>query len=127
VADVSGKTLKDAIREMVDEHARIMTDDYPAYNGIGQEFAGGHETVCHSTKEYVRDDIHTNTAESSFALIKRGLMGIYHSVSKEYLHRYLWQFDFMWNARMMNDGERTALAIKLAEGKRLMYKPSIAT
>jgi transposase-like protein len=125
VADVSGATLKGAIREMVDQQARIMTDDYPAYNGIGKEFAGGHESVCHSTREYVRGDIHTNTAESSFALVKRGLMGIYHSVSKEYLHRYLWQFDFMWNARKMNDGERTIMAIKLAEGKRLMYKQPI--
>jgi len=122
VADVSGKTLKGAIREMVDSNARILTDDFKVYDGIGQEFAGGHETVCHSTKEYVRGDIHTNTAESSFALLKRGIMGIYHNVSKEYLHRYLWQFDFMWNARKMNDGERTIMAIKLAEGKRLMYK-----
>jgi hypothetical protein len=122
VADVSGNTLKGAIREMVDQQARVITDDFPAYNGIGKESAGGHETVCHSTKEYVRGDIHTNTAESSFALVKRGIMGIYHSVSKEYLHRYLWQFDFMWNARKMNDEERTITAIKLAEGKRLMYK-----
>jgi transposase-like protein len=126
VADVSGATLKGAIREMVDQNARIMTDDFPAYNGIGQEFAGGHEVICHSTKEYVRGDIHTNTAESSFALVKRGLMGIYHSVSKEYLHRYLWQFDFMWNARKMNDGERTAMAMKLAEGKRLVYRQPVA-
>jgi len=122
VADVSGRTLKNAIRGLVDGQSRIVTDDYPAYNGIGREFAGGHETVCHTTKEYVRGDIHTNTAESSFALLKRGITGIYHSVSKEYLHRYLWQFDFLWNARKMNDGERTALAIGLAEGKRLMYR-----
>ena len=108
LTDVTGKTLKGAIREMVDESSRVMTDDFPAYNGIGQEFAGGHEVICHSTKEYVRGDIHTNTAESSFSLVKRGLMGIYHSVSKEYLHRYLWQFDFLWNGRRMNDGERTA-------------------
>ncbi len=123
---MSGKTLKGAIREMVDQQARIMTDDFLSYNGIGNEFAGGHDAVAHSTQEYVRGDIHTNTAESSFALVKRGIMGIYHSVSKEYLHRYLWQFDFMWNGRKMNDGERTILAIKLAEGKRLMYKSSEA-
>ncbi len=122
VADVSRNTLKSAIRELVDQQARIMTDDFPAYRGIGKGFAGGHEMICHSTKEYVRGDIHTNTAESSFALIKRGLMGIYHNVSKEYLHRYLWQFDFMWNARRMNDGDRTVMAIKLAQGKRLRYK-----
>jgi hypothetical protein len=41
---------------------------------------------------------------------------------REYLHRYLWQFDFMWNTRKMNDGERTVLAMKSAEGKRLMYQ-----
>jgi len=122
VTDVSGRTLKGAIREMVDKQARIFTDDLPSYIGIGADFAGGHHTVAHSTKEYVRGDIHTNTAESSFALLKRGIMGIYHSVSKEYLHRYLWQFDFLWNARKLNDGERTEVAIKLAEGKRLMYK-----
>lgn len=122
VADVTGDTLKGAIREMVDDQARIVTDDFPVYNGIGKEFAGGHGVVCHSTKEYVRGDIHTNTAESSFALLKRGITGIYHNVSREYLHRYLWQFDFLWNARNMNDGERTVVAIKAAEGKRLMYQ-----
>jgi len=127
VANVSGATLKSAIREIVDPQARLITDDFPAYTGIGSEYAGGHESVCHSTREYVRGDVHTNTAESSFAIIKRGLMGIYHSVSKKYLHRYLWQFDFLWNHRKMNDGERIAMAIQLAEGKRLMYRMDRAT
>ena len=63
-----------------------------------------------------------NTAESSFALVKRGIIGTYHNVSQRYLYRYLWQFDFVWNSRRMNDGERTILAVKAAEGKRLMYK-----
>jgi transposase-like protein len=125
VADVSGKTLKNAIRKLVDEQSRIMTDDFPAYDGIGLDFAGGHYTVAHRTKEYVRGDIHTNTAESSFAILKRGITGIYHSVSKEYLHRYLWQFDFLWNCRKMNDGDRTALAINLAQGRRLMYRAPV--
>jgi hypothetical protein len=110
---------------VVDYNARILTDDFPAYDGIGKEFAGGHRRVRHSKREYVRGTTHTNTAESSFAIIKRGIMGIYHNVSKEHLNRYLWQFDFIWNARKMNDGERTVLAIKLAEGKRLMYKEPI--
>jgi len=99
VADVTGETLKDAIREEVDGQARIITDDCYAYQGIGSEFAGGHDSVRHSTKEYVRGDVHTNTAESSFALVKRGITGIYHNVSREYLHRYIWQFDFIWNNR----------------------------
>jgi hypothetical protein len=67
--------------------------------------------------------VNTNTAESSFALVKRGIIGVYHNVSKEYLHRYLWQF-VVWNTRKMNDGERTIAAIQSAEGKRLTYKAS---
>lgn len=127
VANVTGKMLKAAICEIVDPQARLITDDYPAYTGIGSEYIGGHESICHSAREYVRGDVHTNTAESSFAIVKRGLMGIYHSVSKEYLHRYLWQFDFLWNHRNLNDGERTVLAIRSAEGKRLMYQTPMSS
>lgn len=120
VADVTGRTIKGAIREEVDRQAHLMTDEYIAYAGLGSEYAG-HETVCHATKEYASGDIHTNTAESSHALVKRGIVGIYHNVSHEYLHRYLWHFDFLWNNRQLNDGDRTALAIQAADGKRLRY------
>jgi hypothetical protein len=48
----------------------------------------------------------------------------HHNVSREYLHRYLWQYDFLWNNRKLNDGERTIAAVKSAEGKRLTYKGS---
>jgi transposase-like protein len=122
IADISGRTLRRAIRDLVNNRARIVTDDLPSYRGIGGEYEGGHHTVSHSTGEYVRGDIHTNTAESSFALMKRGLVGIYHSVSKQHLNRYIWQFDFLWNNRKLNDGERTIAAIQAAEGKRMMYK-----
>src|SRR5208282_5111186 len=125
VADVTAATLKAAIREEVDSRARIVTDEFSAYKGLEKEYAGGHETVSHATKEFARGDVHTNTAESSHALVKRGIVGIYHNVSREYLHRYLWQFDFMWNTRMLNDGERTVLAMKTAEGRRLTYRPSV--
>lgn len=121
VANVSGPTLKSAMRECVDKSARIMTDELGVYRGLSKEYSGGHAMVCHGAREYVRGDVSTNTAESSFALIKRGLMGIYHSVSKKHLHRYLAEFDFRWNTRKLNDGERTVLAIQGAQGKRLAY------
>jgi transposase-like protein len=126
IADVTGKTLKSALREMVDTDSRIMTDEYVAYKGLRSEFRGGHDRIRHGLKQYVRGDVHTNTVESSFALMKRGLHGIYHAVSRKYLHRYLWQFDFIWNHRHENDGERTISAIKAAEGKRVMYKSPVA-
>ena len=59
----------------------------------------------------------TNTIESSFALVKRGIIGTYHNVSHEYLHRYLWQFDFLWNRRKLNDGERTIAGNQSGGGK----------
>src|SRR5208283_3700847 len=59
VADVSAATLKSAIRECVDNQARIVTDEHLAYRGLGKEFAGGHETVNHGTREYARGDIWT--------------------------------------------------------------------
>jgi transposase-like protein len=121
VPNVHGETLKQAIREEIDRSARIISDEFGSYKGLGKEFAA-HETVRHATGEYVRGDVHTNTVESSHALLKRSIVGIYHNISREYLHRYLWQADFMWNARKMNDGERTILAIKSAEGKRMMYR-----
>jgi transposase-like protein len=122
VPNVTGETLKGEIRRMVHPSARIISDEFTAYWGIGKEFEGGHEHVSHSSKEYARGDVHTNTAESSFALVKRGIMGVYHNVSREHLHRYIDQYDFLWNTRKMNDGERTVLAIRCAEGKRLMYR-----
>lgn len=122
IADVTGKTLKDEIKKVVDPRARIMTDDFKSYKGISKSFEGGHSTIRHQLGIYARGDVYTNTIESSFALVKRGIIGTYHNVSKEYLHRYLWQFDFVWNTRKMNDGERTIAAIQSAEGKRLTYK-----
>jgi transposase-like protein len=119
VANVSGKTLKGAIRECVSKDATIMTDEWPSYRGIGKYFNGGHRFVSHGLKEYANGDISTNTAESSFAILKRGITGIYHSVSKKHLPRYVGEFDFRWNTRKMNDGERTELAIQNAQGKRL--------
>jgi transposase-like protein len=122
ITNVSGQNLKGAIRECVDQSATISTDQFGLYKGIGKEFAGGHLTVNHSIKQYVLGNASTNTAESSFAVLKRGLTGIYHAVSKKHLHRYVGEFDFRWNTRKLNDGERTVAAVKGAAGKRLDYE-----
>lgn len=121
VADISGKTLRRAIDDCVDKRARVMTDEFPVYRKICRDFDGGHHVVKHKNRQYAIGEVSTNTAESSFALIKRGLMGIYHAVSKKHLHRYLGEFDFRWNTRKLNDGERTIAAIRGASGKRLAY------
>jgi hypothetical protein len=119
---IDGATLKDAIREGVHSSARIVTDEFPSYGGIGSEFDGGHYTVNHGKGEYVRDDVHTNTVEGYFALLKRGVMGSFHHVSDKHLFRYCDEFSFRWNHRKIDDSDRTIEAIKGAEGMRLMYR-----
>ena len=88
-------------------------------------FKGGHETVNHAKGEYVRGDVSTNEAESFFALLKRGITGSFHSVSKEHLHRYCSEFSYRWNERKVSDAERTVKALALIPGGRLMYKDPV--
>jgi hypothetical protein len=128
---VDGPTLKGEVRRHVDRSARIMTDDWKAYGGLAKEFAS-HDVICHGDGQYARTgvdggSISTNTAESFFALLKRGHYGTFHWFSRKHTHRYCDEFGFRWNRRDVSDGERMVSAIKGAEGKRLLYRePSVA-
>lgn len=122
IADVSAKTLGEVIDQNVDPTACLHTDEWKAYRLVGACWPGGHEIVRHGEHEYVRGNAYTNTAESFFALVKRGLYGTFHAVSKKHLHRYINEFGFRWNTRHMDDGERIVSAIRLGEGKRLLYR-----
>lgn len=126
VDHVNAKTLKAAIIEHVNPMSLIVTDESSSYKGIGAKFFGGHETVNHSHREYVRGNIHTNTVEGFFSLLKRGVYGTYHSISRKHLGKYTDEFAFRYNTRKMDDGQRTAQAIRASVGKRLTYKQQIA-
>ena len=123
---MTGNTLKAAINENVDKSARIMTDDWAGYRGLKKE-GWSHESVTHSSPifEYARDDVTTNGIEGFFGILKRGLNGIYHSVSKKHLHRYLAEFQYRYNMRELTDGQRIIKAIKAAQGKRLTYAQQV--
>jgi transposase-like protein len=101
-----------------------MTDESPSYSFASDEFAC-HESVNHHKGEYVRGNAHVNTCESVHALMKRGVIGVYHHWSKKHLHRYLSEFDFRFNARKITDTERAEKAIEGVSGKRLMHKQPI--
>ncbi len=122
VANVTGATLKGVIRKHLDPSARIMTDAFKSYAGLGNEYAE-HFTVNH-LDEYVRGEVHTNTAENFFSILKRGIDGVYHHVSEAHLPRYLAEFNFRYNNRAANgvsDADRTVMALRGAEGKRLRF------
>lgn len=122
---VTGQNLKQAIRDNVVVCSDVHTDDNFAYRGMGPKFE--HKVVKHSAGEYVRKEkgcvITTNSAEGFFSLLKRGINGVYHQVSKKHLPLYLAEFDYRYNTRQMKDGERTVQGLKKVEGKRLTYKP----
>jgi hypothetical protein len=123
VGKVNGKSLRKAIDDMVDkDRSRLMTDDLAPYRTIGRTFIGGHKWVRHNMQEYSRGDAHCNTCESYFALLKRGIHGSFHHVSKQHLQRYCDEFSSRWNHRKVTDGERTEAALRLAPGCRLTYR-----
>src|SRR5881409_782341 len=111
---VTGKTLKQVVRENVASNAHVMTDGHPGYRGLKKDFRR-HSTIRHSWKVYARKEgdvlISTNTIEGYFSILKRGINGVYHHVGKQHLHRYLSEFDFRYNSRKEKDGDRTLLAL----------------
>ena len=101
-----------------------MTDEAAYYTKVGREFAE-HGVVHHARGEYVRGDIHTNTAEGFFSIFKRGMKGVYQHCGKQHLHRYLAEYDFGYNQRAalgVEDAERADRALKGIVGKRLFYQ-----
>ena len=124
VAVADKETVTNIVRENVAKESRLHTDESKLYFGSDEHFAS-HETVKHSAKEYVRGDVHTNSAEGYFSIFKRGMTGVYQHCSEKHLHRYLAEYDFRYNHRVrlgIGDIDRTLAAINGAEGKRLLYR-----
>ena len=136
VAHADKHTVTKIVRDNIVKESRLHTDESKLYTGSDEHFVA-HETVHHSSGEYVRHTgatlfpsgeplvVHTNSAEGFFSIFKRGMRGIYQHCDEKHLHRYLAEFEFRYNNRVRlgyNDGERAALAVKGAAGKRLTYR-----
>jgi transposase-like protein len=124
VASADKVTVGGIVTANVARESRLHTDESRLYGDM-EAFFAAHESVKHSAGEYVRDDVHTNSAEGYFSIFKRGMRGIYQHCKEKHLHRYLAEYDFRYNHRIRlgyNDGDRAALAIKGIEGKRLTYR-----
>lgn len=122
VDGVSGKILKPIIKEQIHKDTHIRSDEWGGYSKLDQHFKS-HEVVRHGRGEYVRaGDIHTNTVEGFFSILKRGLTGVYQHVMSHHLQRYVKEFDFRYTYRKVNDTERFNIALSLIEGKRLYYR-----
>lgn len=121
------QTIQDQIVQNVEIGSTLHTDEHLAYTGMGGLFFS-HETINHGNGEYARDGVTTNSIESVFAVMKRGLIGVYHHASPKHLGRYVDEFAFR-----LNDGnvarhtlERLNSFVDGVVGKRLTYKTLIA-
>ncbi len=110
IGDTDAATLSGFVRKVVDTEKvdLVATDEKQEYNYIDRRL--NHEAVHHSADEFVRGNVHTNNIESFWSLVKRGVIGIYHNVSKKYLPLYLNEFSWRFNHRKDPDIFRSALA-----------------
>jgi transposase-like protein len=102
IEDTSAETLSRFVEEAVsDKVSLVATDEFSGYTDLGHFYQ--HKIISHRAQEYVRGNVHTNNIESFWALLKRGIIGTYHNVSKKYLPLYLNEFQFRQNNRKNED------------------------
>ncbi len=121
---------RDTLHKFIHSHTApdtkaIFTDDWPAYNGIADANTR-HETVNHSADEWVRGDVHTNSVENIWSLLKRSIVGSYHQVSKKHLDAYLDELEWRFNNRDNPYLFRDTL-LKLIKAENLPYQELTAS
>ena len=126
IASVTQHNLGKCLHECVDKSAVVNTDEHPGYKNPLKQWKA-HHAVNHSKVEYHRTNpdgtiCTTNSAESFFSLLKRGVYGSWHHVSREHLPKYANEFAFRWTHRKVTDGKRMETFLPLIVGKRMMYR-----
>lgn len=134
IANVDHRNLKPILVSQIAKNSHLMTDGAQHYKNIGKEFTA-HESTNHLMKEYAKPSdiaadvvVHSNTAESYFSLLKRGIVGTYHHVSEHHLQRYVTEFDFRFTNRVsqgIHDFERATKLLLGVKGKRLTYQTTV--
>jgi transposase len=114
--DAKMNTILPIIHEYVLPASVVYTDEYPIYDKLAQHANSyDHRRIQHAQKVYVVGDIHTNTIEGFWSLVKRGIGGVYHSVSKKYLQSYLNEYSFRYNRRDSGRPMFTSLLEQVSE------------
>ncbi len=127
VKNTGREVLHETIKENVRKDGTVYTDKWNAYTGIGKAFSGGHHTVNHTQHQYIRPgNIHTNSVESYFSLLKRGIVGTFHHISNQHMGAYCDEFSFRWSKSKSTDRDRAIALLSSIQGKRLVYKQMMA-
>lgn len=123
ITSASIKNMVPFIERTVQVGTKVVTDESNVYGNLGRNYS--HHKVNHTLKVYVNGDAHTNTIENFWSVLKRGLYGIYHSVSEKHLERYLHEFSSRFNERKVSSQFRFEKFLIQSE-RRLKYKSLIA-
>lgn len=122
VDDATFESLALEIIKNVKKGASLYTDEYASYRRLKRIY--DHKVVKHNSKQYVKGRVHTNTIESFWALLKRGIFGIYHFTSKTHLQLYVDEFCFRYNTRQVGESARFNLLLQNSEN-RITHKELI--
>ena len=107
-----GYTLRSKMVEHIDAGCSVYTDDFRGYEGIGRRWK--HQTINHTLRIYARGDVHTQTVEGFFALLKNGVRGVYHSVSPKWLQGYVNEYVWRYNHRDDPEAQFRTLLLRAA-------------
>ena len=111
--------LHHVINSLVPKGTTVVTDGWYGYKGLSENYE--HRVVDHHKGEYVKDHYHTNSIEGFWSQLKRGIIGVYHLVSKKHLDLYCNEFAYRYNTRNLADGERFSQFLSIAKN-RLRYQ-----
>lgn len=109
VENTKSETIAPILLNNIKVGSKLMTDEWWGYRGMNAIY--DHQIVKHAYSEYVRGNVHTNTIEGFWSLFKRGVVGIYHFVSKKHIQQYLNEFSYRYNSRRISDAHRFALVL----------------
>lgn len=124
IPNTKAKTIKPLLYQHIEKGTTVVTDEWKAYRGI--DFRYNHEIVDHKRSQYVNEcGFTTNSIEGAWSHLKRMIIGIYHKVSRKHLQKYCNEFEYRYNTRKLEDGDRFTVAMSKIEC-RLKYKDLIA-
>ena len=119
VPNAKAATLTPIIQKHVKEGTEVFTDEFRSYSKLYKHFY--HSKVNHSKKEFVVGDVHTNNIENFWSILKRGVIGIYHKMSRKHLNRYVNEFAFRYNNRDLTFRQKFNFLLGESNNKRLTY------
>jgi ISXO2-like transposase domain len=123
LSSINAELLRGVLEANVSKSAHQMTGEHAGHTKVGREFAS-HSVTGRTRGEYVAGEFHSNTAESSFSVLKRGLVSTFHRIGEQHLQRSVTEFDFRWNNRKICDSDRAQSLLCQVGRRRFMYQVS---